>query len=141
MTLPSFVVCPHCHGALDATLTCRSCGRAYREEDGIPRLLDPDAPGLDAKLRELAAWPVLAREQGWYEVDDRVDAALPYLNSSLGWEDRAWGATEHGFRLLLERFVRPATACSRSAQRRAGPLNISCRSGASTSPPIWSSIR
>jgi len=105
--VPSFVVCPHCRGTLDATLTCRSCGRAYREEDDIPRLLDPDAPGLDAKLRELAAWPVLAREQGWYETDDRVDAALPYLNSSLGWEDRAWGATEHGFRLLLERYVRP----------------------------------
>src|SRR6185437_7698628 len=33
--------------------------------------------------------------------------ALPYLNSELGWEDRAWGATEHGFRLLLERYVRP----------------------------------
>ena len=91
MHVPSFVICPHCRGTLDATLTCRSCGRTYREEDGIVRLLDPDAPGLDAKLRELAAWPVLAREQGWYEVDDRVDAALPYLNSSLGWEDRAWG--------------------------------------------------
>jgi SAM-dependent methyltransferase len=72
----------------------------------MPQLLDPTAPGLEAKLRELAAWPVLAREQGWYEADDRVDAALPFLNSELGWEDRAWGATEHGFRLLLERFVR-----------------------------------
>jgi SAM-dependent methyltransferase len=76
-------------------------------EDGIPRLLDPTAPGLAAKLREIEAWPLLAREQGWYEADERVDAALPYLNSELGWEDRAWGATEHGFRLLLERYVRP----------------------------------
>ena len=75
-------------------------------EEDIPRLVDPTAPGLAAKLRELEAWPVLAREQGWYVADDRVDAALPYLNSELGWEDRAWGATEHGFRLLLER-VRP----------------------------------
>jgi len=49
---------------------------------------------------------VLAREQGWYEADDRVDAALPFLNRDLGWDDRAWGATAHGFELLLERFVR-----------------------------------
>ncbi|MBV8599308.1 MAG: class I SAM-dependent methyltransferase, partial [Actinobacteria bacterium] len=38
--------------------------------------------------------------------DDRIDAALPFLNSELGWTDRSWGATEHGFRLLLERYVR-----------------------------------
>jgi SAM-dependent methyltransferase len=80
--------------------------RAYTVEDGIPRLLDPTAPGLEAKLREVVAWPLLAREQGWYETDDRVDAALPYLNSELGWQDRAWGATEYGFRLLLDRYVR-----------------------------------
>jgi SAM-dependent methyltransferase len=104
--LPAYVRCPACRGELDDALTCRGCGRAYAVEDGIPRLLDPTAPGLAAKLRELEAWPVLAREQGWYEADDRVDAALPYLNSELGWEDRAWGATEHGFRLLLD-LVRP----------------------------------
>ena len=50
---------------------------------------------------------MLAREQGWYEADDRIDAALPFLNRDLGWEDRAWGATEHGFQLLLDRYVRP----------------------------------
>ena len=104
MTLPPFVVCPVCRSPLD-DLACTGCGRAYREEDGIVRLLDPTAPGLDAKLRELEAWPVLAREQGWYEADDFVDAALPNLNSELGWEDRAWAAAEHGFRLLLERYV------------------------------------
>jgi len=105
--LPAFVCCPACHGTLGEGLACAGCGRAYTVEDGIPRLLDPTAPGLAEKLREIEAWPVLAREQGWYEADDRVDAALPYLNSELGWEDRAWGATEHGFRLLLERYVRP----------------------------------
>jgi len=47
----------------------------------------------------------LAREQGWYEADDRIDAALPFLNRDLGWADRAWGATEHGFGLLLDRYV------------------------------------
>ena len=107
MELPAYVCCPACRGELDPTLQCRFCGRRYAVEDGIPRLLDPTAPGLEAKLREAEAWPLLAREQGWYEADDRVDAALPYLNSELGWEDRAWGATEHGFRLLLGHFVRP----------------------------------
>jgi SAM-dependent methyltransferase/uncharacterized protein YbaR (Trm112 family) len=104
--LPAYVRCPVCRGELDDSLACEDCARAYAVEDGIPRLLDPTAPGLAAKLREVAAWPLLAREQGWYEADDRVDAALPYLNSELGWQDRAWGATEYGFRLLLERYVR-----------------------------------
>lgn len=105
MELPAFVRCPSCRGRLEG-LACTACGRAYGVEDGIPRLLDPEAPGLEAKLAEIAGWPELAREQGWYEADDRIDAALPFLNSELGWEDRSWGATEHGFRLLLER-LRP----------------------------------
>jgi SAM-dependent methyltransferase len=104
--LPPFVRCPACRGELDGSLACARCGRSYELDDGIPRLLDPTAPGLEAKLREVAAWPLLAQEQGWYEADDRVDAALPYLNTELGWEDRAWGATEHGFRLLLDGYVR-----------------------------------
>ena len=106
MELPAFVRCPACRGELDAA-ACARCGRSYALADGIPRLLDPTAPALEAKLRELEAWPVLAREQGWYGADDEVDAALPFLNSALGWEDRAWGATEHGFRLLLDSYVRP----------------------------------
>ena len=109
MELPPFVVCPACRGVLaasDAALRCSGCGRRYELEGGIPRLLDPTAPGLEAKLRELAAWPELAREQGWYEPDDRVDEALPFLNRDLGWDDRAWGATAVGFSLLLERYLR-----------------------------------
>jgi SAM-dependent methyltransferase len=103
--LPAYVVCPACRGAFGSALMCTRCGRRYDVAGGIPRLLDPTAPRLAVKLRELEAWPELAREQGWYEADDRVDAALPFLNSELGWEDRAWGATEHGFRLLLDGFV------------------------------------
>jgi SAM-dependent methyltransferase len=105
--LPAYVRCPSCRGALDDELACTSCGRRYAIENGIPRLLDPEAPGLAAKLREIEGWPRLAREQGWYEADERVDAALPFLNRDLGWQDRSWGATEHGFQLLLDRYVRP----------------------------------
>ena len=43
----------------------------------------------------------MARAQGWYEPDDEVDAALPYLCRDLGWDDRAWKANEHSFGLLL----------------------------------------
>jgi SAM-dependent methyltransferase len=105
--LPPYVTCPSCRGPLDDQLVCTRCGSRFAAVDGIPRLLDPVAPGIEAKLRELAAWPLLAEEQGWYEADDRVDAALPFLNRDLGWEDRAWGATEVGFQLLLDRYVRP----------------------------------
>jgi SAM-dependent methyltransferase len=107
VALPDYVRCPACRGALDGAVTCQSCGRRYEELEGIPRLLDPAAPAFEAKLREVAAWPRLAREQGWYEADDVVDAALPFLNRQLGWKDRAWGATAHGFELLLERYVHP----------------------------------
>lgn len=102
MQLPDFVRCPRCRGRLDL-LECTGCGRRYEAGDGIPHLLDPEAPGLEAKLRELAAWPELAREQGWYEADDRIDAALPFLCRDLGWDDTAWRATERGFEELLRR--------------------------------------
>src|SRR6478752_9046792 len=106
--LPGFVVCPACRGALDESLACRSCGRRYATADGgMANLLDLEAPGIEAKLREVAAWPELAKEQGWYEADDRIDAALPFLNRDLGWEDRAWAATEQGFAVLLDRYIRP----------------------------------
>jgi SAM-dependent methyltransferase len=103
--LPAFVRCPRCRSPLDG-LGCTGCRREYAAEGGIPRLLDPEAPGLEAKLREIAGWPELAREQGWYDADDRIDAALPFLNRDLGWDDPAWRSTEHGFALLLER-LRP----------------------------------
>jgi ubiquinone/menaquinone biosynthesis C-methylase UbiE len=100
------VRCPSCRGRLSAEIRCGTCGRRYDVVDGIPRLLDPDARGIDAKLREVAAWPELAREQGWYRADDDVDAALPFLCRDLGWDDRTWRATERGFEALLE-IVRP----------------------------------
>jgi SAM-dependent methyltransferase len=75
-------------------------------EDGIPRLLDETAPGVAEKAREAEGWVEIARDQGWYEPDDAVDAALPYLCRDLGWEDLTWKANEHSFGLLL-RTLRP----------------------------------
>ena len=72
----------------------------------MPRMLDDRLPGIEAKRREIAGWPEMAKAHGWYERDDEIDAHLPYLNRDLGWEDRNWGATEHSFTLLLDRYVR-----------------------------------
>lgn len=95
--------CPTCHGELDGddTLTCRGCGRTYPVEAGILRMLDATVPGVAEKAREAEGWAAMARDQGWYEPDDAVDAALPYLCRDLGWEDLTWKANEHSFDLLL----------------------------------------
>ena len=95
--------CPTCHGTLggDEVLTCSSCGRTYDVIDRIPRMLDETAPGVAEKAREAEGWAAMARDQGWYEPDDEVDAALPYLTRDCGWNDLTWKANEHSFGLLL----------------------------------------
>ena len=100
--------CPICRHALagDGPLTCESCGRSYPVVEGIPRLLDETASGASEKAREAEGWAAMARAQGWYEPDDAVDAALPYVCRDLGWDDRAWRGNEHSFGLLLGR-LRP----------------------------------
>lgn len=100
--------CPTCRAELegDEPLACTWCRRTYVVEDGIPRLLDETAPGVAEKAREAEGWVEIARDQGWYEPDDAVDAALPYLCRDLGWEDLTWKANEHSFGLLL-RTLRP----------------------------------
>lgn len=102
--------CPACGGVLgdrEDALACGRCARRYAVENGIPRLLDEGAPGMEAKRREMAGWVELAREQGWYEPDDTVDLALPFVCRDLGWDDDDWRANEFSFAVLLERFVRP----------------------------------
>ena len=54
------------------------------------------------KRREAEGWAAMARDQGWYEPDDEVDAVLPYVNRDLGWDDLTWRANEHSFGLLLD---------------------------------------
>src|SRR4051812_7438777 len=102
--------CPVCRSALteqDDRLSCASCGGSYAVEGGIPRLLDDRLPGIREKRAEIDGWVKLARRQDWYRPDDEVDAALPFLNRDLGWEDENWGANEHSFGLLLDRYVKP----------------------------------
>ena len=96
--------CPACGGSLagEAALRCTRCGREYPVEDGIPRLLDETAPGVAEKRREAEGWAAMARDQGWYEPDDEIDAVLPYVNRDLGWDDLTWRANEHSFDLLLD---------------------------------------
>ena len=112
MTLPllDLLRCPVCARRLreeSGSLRCDSCGGEFGLEDGIPRLLDDRLPGIAEKRREIAGWVEMAKDQGWYELDDEIDAHLPFLARDLGWEDRNWRANEHSFQLLLERYARP----------------------------------
>lgn len=104
------MICPLCRAELEERgdeLACRGCGAVFPVVDGIPRLVHERLPGAAAKLREAEGWVEMARADGWYEPDDEVDAALPYLTSDLGWDDKTWRANEHSFDVLLERYVRP----------------------------------
>jgi SAM-dependent methyltransferase len=104
--------CPFCRSALadqGPVLVCETCGRSFgRTEDGIPLMFHEDLPGAAAKLREAAGWPEKARAEGWYEPDDAVDAALPFVNRVLGWDDPTWQANGYSFQQLLERYVKDA---------------------------------
>jgi ubiquinone/menaquinone biosynthesis C-methylase UbiE/uncharacterized protein YbaR (Trm112 family) len=91
----------------DRGLRCTGCAAEYAVEDGVPRMLHDDLPGIAEKRREIEGWVAMAREEGWYEADDEVDAHLPFLCRDLGWDDRNWRANEHSFSLLLDRHARP----------------------------------
>jgi SAM-dependent methyltransferase len=102
--------CPVCRSRLrrfGEELWCQGCNGSFPVRDGIPRLLDDRLPGIREKRGEIAGWAAMAREEGWYEPDDEVDAHLPFLVRDLGWDDQNWLANEHSFQLLLDRWVRP----------------------------------
>src|SRR3989442_843701 len=110
MTLLDLLRCPVCGAPLverEAGLSCTRCATGYPVEAGIPRMLDDRLPGIAKKRREVEGWVAMARTQGWYEPDDRVDEHLPFLCRDLGWDDKTWRANEHSFSLLLERYARP----------------------------------
>lgn len=102
--------CPVCGGGLRSDgedLACAACARRYAVEYGIPRLLDDALPGIAEKRAEIDGWVEKAREETWYEPDDDIDAALPYLCRDLGWDDSNWRANEHSFDTLRDRYVEP----------------------------------
>jgi SAM-dependent methyltransferase len=101
--------CPFCRRRLDEdgdALACTGCGRSFgRAPDGIPLMLHAELPGAREKLLEAEGWLEKARSEGWYEPDDRVDAALPFVNRELGWNDQNWLANGHSFDVLLGRYI------------------------------------
>lgn len=89
-----------------AGLRCPACGRTFGVTgDGIPLMLHPDLSGAPEKLGEAEGWLEKARSEGWYEPDDAVDAALPFVNRELGWDNPLWLANGHSFQVLLDRYV------------------------------------
>jgi SAM-dependent methyltransferase len=109
MELLEILRCPLCGASLrddGDRLACTSCGRTFgRSPDGIPLLLHADLPGAREKLREAEGWLDKARNEGWYEPDDTVDAVLPFVNRELGWNDPNWLANGHSFQVLLDRYI------------------------------------
>ena len=107
-SLLELIRCPFCRVPLAEDgdgFRCSDCGRTFgRTEDGIPLLLHPELPGATEKLREAAGWLEKAQAEGWYEPDDAVDAALPFVRD-LGWEDLNWLANGHSFQMLLDRYI------------------------------------
>jgi SAM-dependent methyltransferase/uncharacterized protein YbaR (Trm112 family) len=101
--------CPFCRGGVgpDAGgLACADCGRRFELAGEIPLMLHPELPGAERKLAETAGWVVKAQADGWYEPDDAVDAALPFIARDLpGCGDLVWLANGHSFQVLLDRYA------------------------------------
>jgi SAM-dependent methyltransferase len=104
--------CPVCRGAVTGDndgdgVRCTVCDRRYAASDGILSMLDDDLPGIAEKRAEIVGWVEKAREEEWYEPDDEVDAALPFVCRDLGWQDSVWAGNEQSFQALLDRYVEP----------------------------------
>ena len=112
MQLLEILRCPFCRSPLHEdgeSLACTGCARTFaRGSGGIPLMLHRELPGAQEKLREAEGWLEKARAEGWYEPDDAVDAALPFVNRELGWNDPNWLANGHSFQVLLDRYIKGA---------------------------------
>lgn len=101
--------CPFCGAELArdaAELRCGGCGRRFELAGAIPLMLHRDLPGAETKLAEAAGWVEKARGDGWYEPDDAIDAALPFVaRDNPDWTDLTWLANGHSFQVLLDRYV------------------------------------
>jgi len=122
-SLLTYLVCPLCHLRLNlaiteqaddiietGTLYCGSCDHAFPIKDGIPNMLSPQLPSIAEKLREARGWVELSKKQGWYQPEERIDLALPYVVDKLGWdlaEASSWAATKVSFEHMLAHYVRP----------------------------------
>jgi SAM-dependent methyltransferase len=129
--LAELLRCPCCGAPVRSSgdvLSCDGCGRTFgRSAAGIPLMLHADLPGAPAKLAEAAGWVEKARGEGWYEPDDVVDAALPFVNRVLGWDNLTWLANGHSFQVLLDRYV--------GDERRLRVLEVGA--GKAWAAPYW----
>lgn len=122
-SLLEYLVCPLCFSRLNLTaswqlddfietgvLYCRHCELSFPIREGIPYMLSDRLPKISEKLREVDGWVALSKTRGWYEPEERIDLALPYVVEKLGWdlaEASSWAATKVSFEHMLDRYVRP----------------------------------
>jgi SAM-dependent methyltransferase len=109
--------CPVCGGAVEpdhyaeeleqGTLQCLSCGESYRIDRGMPLMLSDRLAGIRDKKREIEGWVEKARDEKWYEPEEEVDTALPFVCRDLGWDDPVWASNEYSFSRFLDRWVQP----------------------------------
>ena len=114
--------CPTCRRPLEGERTAplqRAAAARIRSWTGSRACSTRPRPASREAL-EAEGWAAMARDQGWYEPDDDVDAVLPYVYRDLGWDDLTWGGNEHSFGLLLEAASGRGCECSRSGPRSAG---------------------
>jgi uncharacterized protein YbaR (Trm112 family) len=115
--LLSILRCPVCRGAVEpdefvdeleeGRLHCLSCGEAFEVDRGMPLMLSDRLPGMREKRREIDGWVEKARGEAWYEPEEEVDTALPFVCRDLGWNDPVWASNAFSFSRFLERWVRP----------------------------------
>src|SRR5688572_4006612 len=110
VNLREILRCPVCRGEVTGDndgdgVRCTACDRCFAARDGVLSMLDDGLPGIAAKRAEIAGWVEKARREEWYEPDDEVDAALPFVCRDLGWTDSVWAGNEQSFQALLGRYV------------------------------------